>query len=291
MPMLRPLAATLAVLVSSAPALAQDYAADNATDRDDWSGFYVGGALGYAWQPNFDRDTLERLAFDTNGDGNFNDGVRTATGGDAFAPGFCRGETLSATPGSCKGDDDGRTSWRAHAGFDLSLGRIVVGGVVEGGQTAISNSVSGFSTTPASYTFTRSMDWDGAARARIGFALPTRTLVYGTGGVAYARFKNSFATSNTFNSFTASDDEQDEWGWVAGGGIEQRVTDRFSIGVLYKYTRFDTDGYTVNAGQGTPPSATNPFVNPAFTNGSTNIRRTSDRFEFQTVQATVSFRF
>ena len=75
----------------------------------------------------------------------------------------------------------------------------------------------------------------------------------------------------------------------AGGGIEQKITDNFSIGVLYRYTRFKTDGYTVRAGQGTPPSATNPFViTPA---GYTDIQRTNDTFENQSVRATASFRF
>ena len=69
----------------------------------------------------------------------------------------------------------------------------------------------------------------------------------------------------------------------------QRVSDNFSIGVQYRYTRFETDGYTVRAGQGTPPSTTNPFViTPA---GFTDIQRTNDVFDHHTVRATASFRF
>ncbi|MCW2338898.1 outer membrane immunogenic protein [Sphingobium sp. B2D3A] len=266
----------------AAPALAQDGAGD-------WTGPYVGGSLGMAWQPNYDRDTLETLTFDTNNDGNYGDTVSTAVPGNAFAPGFCRGRALGATPGSCAGDKDRRVAWGVHAGYDMQMGNFVVGAVIEGGRTMIGNSVSGFSTTPASYVLSRRIDWDANARLRAGLALGTGTLIYGTGGVAYAKIKNNFATSNTFNTFTESNESADEWGWTAGGGIEQRVSQNFSIGVQYRYTRFNTDGYTVRAGQGTPPSLTNPFViTPA---GFTDIQRTNDVFDHHTVRATASFRF
>lgn len=265
------------------PALAQD------NDIGDWSGPYVGGSLGLAWQPNFDRDTLERLTFDTNGDGIYGDPVTTATGANAFSPGFCRGRALGSTPGTCGGDKDKRVAFSGYVGYDRQFGNIVVGGVLEGGRTMIGNAVSGFSTTPASYVLSRRMDWDASARLRAGVALPTNTLIYGTGGLAYAKVKNSFATNNTFNSFTETNRSSDEWGWTAGGGVEQKVSRNFSIGVLYRYTRFKTDGYTVNAGQGTPPSATNPFViTPA---GSANIQRTNDVFDNHGIRATASFRF
>ncbi|CAH0350616.1 outer membrane beta-barrel protein [soil metagenome] len=273
-------------MAAATPAFAQsDDAARN------WTGPYIGGSLGLGWQPNFDRDTQETLAFDTNLDGTYGDTVRTATGGNAFSPGFCRGVAGNSLPVSCGSDKDKRTAWKVHAGYDMQMGNFLVGAVVEGGKSNFSNSVSGYSTTPANYVFTRKLDWDGAARLRAGYILPTNTLLYGTGGLAYGKIKNSFTTTNGFNSFTEENRTDKDWGWTAGGGIEQKVSRNFSVGVLYKYTRFNDSGYTVNAGQGTPPSLTNPFVNPTQTAGSTDIQRTSDRFENHSVQATASFRF
>jgi outer membrane immunogenic protein len=278
-----------AVFCLAAPALAQD---DPASSGTSWTGPYVGGSLGYGWQPNNKRDRGETLAFDNNGDGVFDNTVTTAAGGNAFAPGFCRGGAFGSLPSGCSGDRDGKTVWSLHAGYDYQIGAFVLGGVVEGGKSNFSNSVSGFSTTPASYTFTRKLDWDGAARLRGGMAFGTGTLVYGTGGVAYGKIKNSFATTNGFNTFTESNSSKKDWGWTAGAGVEQKVASNFSIGVLYKYTRFsDGSDYVVNAGQGTPPSATNPFVNPTTTVGSTDIIRTNSRFDSQSVRATASFRF
>jgi len=268
----------------AAPALAQDTAPSS-----DWTGPYIGGTLGMSWQPNYDRETLETLTFDTNGDGVYGDRVGAGTS-NAFSPGFCRGRALGNNPGTCTGDKDKRVAWSVQAGYDMQFGNIVVGGVVEGGRSMIGNAVSGFSTTPASYVLNRRIDYDGSARLRAGLALGTGTLLYGTGGVAYAKVKNNFATSNTFNTFTESDTSSDEWGWTAGGGIEQKITDNFSIGVLYRYTKFNNvDGYTVRAGQGTPASTTNPFViTPA---GYTDIQRTNDVFDNQSVRVTAAFRF
>ncbi|MGK2910973.1 MAG: outer membrane protein [Sphingobium sp.] len=280
------LTASLGVLAIAAAAPASAQSSDNTSS---WTGPYVGASLGYSWQPNFDRDTLERVGFDNNGDGNYGDVVRTGAGGDAFAPGFCRGRALGSSPSSCAGDKDGRVAWKGHVGYDYQIGSFVVGGVVEGGQSRIQNSVSAFSSTPASYTLTRKLSWDGAARLRAGYVLPTGTLLYGTGGVAYGKIKNIFTTTNTANTFTEANRSDKDWGWTAGGGIEQKVSQNFSIGVLYKYTRFSDSGYTVNAA-GPAPTA-NPFVNPAFTNGSTNFQRTNDKFDNQSVQATASFRF
>lgn len=272
------------ILGAGAPALAQDEA-----PARDWTGPYVGGSVGMSWQPGFDREKNESLVFDTNGDGTFTDTVRTTAGANAFSPGFCAGRALGSTPSTCASEKGRQIAWSGYAGYDLQFGSIVLGGVLEGGRSLVSNSASGFSTTPAGYVFSRRIDWDANARLRAGVALPTNTLIYGTGGLAFAKIKNSFATTNSFNSFTERDTQSDEWGWTAGGGIEQKITDNFSIGLIYRYTRFKTDGHTVRVGQGTPPSTTNPFViTPA---GYTDIRRSSDVFDHNTVRVNASFRF
>lgn len=279
------IAASAAMLIT-APAFAQN----GSSDIGDWSGPYVGGSFGYGWGPNDGAERNERILFDTNGDGQFGDTVSTIGGTDAFAPGFCRGRPNgNSAAGGCKGDRDGRAGWSIHAGFDRQMGSFVVGAVVEAGRKNISNTVTGFSSTPAAYAMTRRLDWDAAARLRAGFALPTNTLIYATGGVAYGKFRNSFATTNGFNTFTQTERKERDWGWVVGGGIDQKVSENFSIGVIYKYTRFNPNDYRVVAGQGTPPSATNPFV--ITPSGQTVFKRSSERFSTQDVRVTASFRF
>ncbi|HUD95284.1 outer membrane protein [Sphingobium sp.] len=277
-----PLGATL-FLVLAAPAMAQDDAGS-----PDWTGPYVGGSLGYNWLPNNKANDLEQVYFDTNGDGQYGDIVQTPSGGNAFAPGFCDGKGTSATTCSSM-DREGKAAWSAMAGYDMQMGSIVVGGVIEGGQSYGTNYVTGFSTTPASYTLGRRLDWEAAARLRAGFAL-NRTLIYATGGLAYGKFKNSFQTTNALNSFTENNKSEGDWGYTVGGGIDHKISDNFSIGVLYRYTRFNPNDYTVTVTQGSAP-ATNPFVNPATTSGQTVISRSNEQYTTQSVRVTAAFRF
>lgn len=262
-----------ALLPSSA--LAQDSEAG-------WTGAYVGGRLGYAFQRS-DRD--ETILFDTNLDGSFEDTVTTAAGANAFSPGFCGGAATGPTPATgCRDDRDG-TDWAVHAGYDLELGGLVVGLVGDYGRTSISDSVAAFSTTPAFYTMTRRMRDNASIRARVGVGLGN-TLIYGTGGAAWGKIRNSFATSNTANSFTNTGNE-DSWGYRVGGGIEQRVAPNFSIGLQYLHTSLKDDDYRVRA-QG-PAPATNPFIR---TNASgTDFARSGDRFNWHSAHVTASFRF
>lgn len=279
---LAPLGATLALALSM-PAMAQDDAGTTS-----WTGPYVGGSLGYNWQPDRIANVTEQVYFDTNGDGEYGDIVRTPTGGNAFAPGFCNGKATGAT--TCQsGDREGRVAWSGMLGYDQQMGNFVVGAVLEGGQSYGSNYVTGFSTTPASYTLTKRLDWEAAARLRAGYSF-NRTLIYATGGLAYGKFKNSFATTNTANTFTENNRTEDDWGYTVGGGIDQKISDNFSIGVLYRYTRFNPNDYTVTVTRGSAP-ATNPFVNPAFTSGQTVIGRSNEQYTTQSVRVTAAYRF
>ena len=270
-------ASILAML--SMPAIAQDQAS-----TPEFSGVYVGGTIGFDVQPN---DVGERIQFDRNLDGNFNDTVTTAAAANAFSPGFCNGRARASTPAiGCTNDKDA-ISFSGRVGFDMQFGNIVAGAVVEGGKSNIRDSVSAFSTTPASYTMTREIDVNASARLRLGYAA-NRTLFYATGGAAYARIDHSFSTTNTANAFTGSG-KRDAWGYTAGGGIEQKLGAHFSVGLEYLYTQVKDDNYIVRASAGTAP-ATNPFILAPNTTG-TDFARSDDKFRWHSVRATAAFRF
>ncbi len=279
---LRTLLGVSAVVLSVAavPALAQD---------GEFSGPYVGGSLGLSVPGKQGGESIE---FDRDLNGSFGDTVVTApgpgqtAGTNAFSPGFCNGAATSATRTGCR-DDSNRTQYAARLGWDIQSGNFVVGAVGEIGRNELRDSVTAYSTTPASYTMTREIDWNAGLRLRAGYALGGRTLVYGTGGGAYAKIDNSFATSNAVNSFTESG-KSDVWGWVAGGGVEQKVGTNFSVGVEYLYTRYKDDDYRVRAGAGTA-GASNPFLLAGA--GGTDFRRSETRFEHHGVRATAAYRF
>lgn len=275
---LAPIGAMMALGLSM-PAMAQD-----SGGAVDWTGPYVGGSFGYNWQKS---DGAEHLRFDTDGDGSYDDAVTTTTGANAFSPGTCGGAARGPTPASGCDDDKDAIGWMGHVGYDMQFGSFVAGVVAEAGKAYVDDKVTEFSTTPAFYTMRRKIDWNGNLRARLGYTTPGGVMPYITGGLAYAKVKNNFNTSNGMNSFTEDNRSEDGWGWTMGGGVEAKVADNFSIGARYLWTRYNVDDYRVDVGAGSAP-ATNPFlITPS---GGTSISR-GDKFDTQSVMVTSSFRF
>jgi len=101
---------------------------------------------------------------------------------------------------------------------------------------------------------TKSVDWFGTVRGRIGVTLPSipQLLVFGTGGVAYggvvhnASFADTFTAPTTaafgFGTVAKGNYDDTRIGWAAGGGIEYLLNGwhplltNFSVKIEYLYT-------------------------------------------------------
>lgn len=268
-----------ALLLSSA-AIAQD-------DERYFNGPYISGTIGLESVADGRDDSI---VFDTDRDGTFNDTVSTAAGADAFSPGFCAGSPASASAAGCRGNRQ-KEGYAVRIGYDRHLGDgpFVAGLLVEGARPGVEEFTTGFSTTPASYTVGREMDWAVTGRARVGISPGDgRGLFYATGGAGYARIDHSFNTSNGANSFTPDNERDWQFGWQAGGGAEIMLTRNIGLGLEYLYSSFNDDDYTVAVGPGTA-AATNPFLldNPE----GTDLRLSNDRFDFHALRASVNLRF
>ena len=272
------LAASAATMLA-VPALAQD----NRDPSGDFNGPYISIGGGGTLQGS---DRGETLVFDTDLDGGYGDTVRTVGGDDAFGPGFCNGAATGTANIGCRNDKDG-AEYFARLGYDRRMGNFVLGAVIEGGRSEARDSVSGFSTTPASYTMSREVDWQAGARLRAGYTPGGGALFYATGGGAYARLDNKFATTNGVNSF-ADNGKTNGWGYSVGGGAEIMVTNNIGIGLEYLYTDLKDKDYTVNVGAGTADAATNPFLQAG---AGTDIRRSDPHFRTHSVRGTLSYRF
>ncbi|MBJ6120683.1 outer membrane protein [Sphingomonas mollis] len=269
--------------LASFAALATPAFAQETTEDRSFSGIYVGAAGGYDVQPN---DVGSRILFDRNLDGNFNNTVLTGTGGNAFNPGFCNGRATQTANVACRNDKDG-WAYYGRVGMDVQRSNIVIGAVGEFGKSEITDSVTGFSSTPANYVMTRSVKWESSIRGRAGYAADT-TLFYGTFGAGYARIDRSFSSSQSTNTFTGRGD-RNQWGILGGGGIEQKLGRNFSVGMEYMYHQYQDNDYRVRV---TGPAGT-PFTNA--TNGGTvngtDIARSDDKFRWHSIRATAAFRF
>jgi outer membrane immunogenic protein len=118
----------------------------------------------------------------------------------------------------------------AHGGWGFGDGAFDDGFVV-GGQIGINwqwnNFVLGVEGDGSFVDF-GSVDSVESIRGRAGIAFD-RFLAYGTGGAAFADF--------------------DDFGWVAGGGVEYALTDFVSVGVEYLHYEFDDDSSEVIRGR------------------------------------------
>ena len=77
-----------------------------------------------------------------------------------------------------------------------------------------------------------SQNWNGATRARVGFAFD-RFLAYGAAGVAYGE-RDLKRTPGGSDSKTAV-------GYTVGGGVEYAVTDNVALRTEYRYTDYGKD--------------------------------------------------
>jgi outer membrane immunogenic protein len=75
----------------------------------------------------------------------------------------------------------------------------------------------------------QTLNYFGTVRGRLGYALE-RTLVYGTGGFAYGEVEHKHP------GYSVSDTQT---GWVAGGGIEYKVTPAWSLKGEYQFLSLD----------------------------------------------------
>jgi outer membrane immunogenic protein len=258
-----------------------------AAQDTDWTGPYIGIGGGYSFKSDD-----EVVVFDTDGDGQYDDTVRTSAGANTFAPGFCDGAAMGASVLDGCRSSDGAVKLSVRAGYDFQFGNWVVGAVADYGAVNLGDDVSAFSTTPAaSYTFTRDLNSLTSLRARGGWASKAG-LMYATAGMAWGDMDQSFTTTNTVNTFTPSEDSEID-GYQVGIGYEVKLGDiwlvgsGWSMGLEYIWTSLDDGDYPVAVGPGTAP-ATNPFLITDPTG--TDMKRTKDLFEYNTVGITLNWR-
>lgn len=116
-----------------------------------------------------------------------------------------------------------------HMGFNWQSGQWVFGveADIEGGN--VDGSYGGPLTAAAF-----ELNWQGSLRGRLGLAAD-RTLFYVTAGWAFAD-ADIAGFSNIGPNATAFSDTLN--GWTLGGGIEQAVTNNFTVRLEYRYTDF-----------------------------------------------------
>lgn len=175
----------------------------------NWSGFYAGVNLGYAWG----RATAT--------DAPASNGVCWATCGTRWGP-----------------DVDGFTGG-VQAGWNLQTGSWVFGVEGDVGYLGLKGSTADPTNDDQLFVKTRG-GWFATLRGRVGVLLSPAALVYGTGGAIYADTRTSVVRDTT--SFKTNN--ADPWGWTVGGGVEARLSHSWSWKLEYLY--YDLGTYRVD---------------------------------------------
>ena len=87
---------------------------------------------------------------------------------------------------------------------------------------------------PAAFNASQAIEYFGTVRGRIGYALG-RTLVYGTGGLAYAGVQTNLKIASTAGYTNSLNADSIEIGYAAGGGVEYAFTPSWSLKGEYQF--------------------------------------------------------
>jgi outer membrane immunogenic protein len=189
-----------------------------------WSGFYLGGHLGWGWADNGWSDPS----------GTF------GTFADVDADGFLGG---------------------GQVGFNWQWNNVVLGLEAQISAADINGSES-FAVPPlGTATLSNDINWITSVTGRLGFAA-NNWLFYGKGGWAWADFDAAASLAVAGAGTLSATSGGDRDGWTAGAGIEWGFAPNWSALIEYQYYDFgdesfsfggvpvniDTDVHTVKAG-------------------------------------------
>ena len=223
--MKRILGTVMVTAALTAPGLAADLGARTYTKApvvapvSNWSGFYVGGNLGYGWgDGNTDFSFLpspERF-----GDNNTTLGARSTgvTGGAQFGYNWQIGSLVTGLEADIQGSDI-KGSARGTPTFF---------GTADLDPNAVLSSE-------------QKLSWFGTVRGRLGVTVTPDLLLYGTGGLAYGRVEAS-ANSQFDGGLGApgglearASVSKTKVGWTAGAGAEWMFARNWSAKLEYLY--------------------------------------------------------
>jgi outer membrane immunogenic protein len=220
--------AVLAGLVGATSAFAADLPARTyikapiMVDRGyNWTGFYVGGNIGYSWGRSSDTSSLTNGAgttlFTSPGGSNL-DGV---VGGGQLGYNWQVQNWVWGFEADIQG-----TGERGTRNFTCPTG-ICTPGTIPPGFFALVFLIPG-AAVPASID--QKIDWFGTVRARAGILVDPKVLLYATGGLAYGGVNTSETIGGALFSTTDT-----RVGYTVGAGIEGALGGNWTAKLEYLY--------------------------------------------------------
>ena len=219
----------------------------------DWSGWYIGGNVGYSWG----RSRTDVSYFTAAGTP-IAPPPGSVTSSDTKLDGWLGGGQIGANwqSGQWLFGVEADIQWSGQKGSadflcarTAVIGATVVPSACLPGVTAlIPAGVPG-----ASLALNQDLEWFGTARLRVGWLPAPTWLLYVTGGLAFGEIETN-ATLVGINANLAAvtattTSSETKWGWTVGGGIEGVISGPWTGKIEYLYM----DLGTVNGAVALPP--------------------------------------
>jgi outer membrane immunogenic protein len=216
----------------------------------NWTGFYVGGNVGYSWgnwDPSSNFPVLDGTTTFFPPNSGFVDHWDCAS----FGP-FCssRANVHGAVGGIQGGYNRQFDRWVLGVEGDIQVtgqsrtenGSIIYTGVA----TPTCDSTAGSNPCRVNVSNQWKLPWFGTLRGRVGFT-SDRWLIYATGGLAVGEARSNFTfTENQFvNVALTVQDSVVKAGWTVGAGVEAMLGNNWSVKAEYLY--IDLGSHTVTA--------------------------------------------
>jgi outer membrane immunogenic protein len=184
----------------------------------NWTGFYVGGNIGYSWGRSSDSSTLTNTAgtvlFASTGTTNLNGAV----GGGQIGYNW----QIQNFVGGLEADIQG-TNEKGTRNYLCGTGVC----------TPAFGGIAALPGPAVPVALNQKIDWFGTVRGRAGVLATPTLLLYATGGLAYGEVDSNAtigAASTAFANTGATN-----FGWTAGAGIEGAIGGNWTARLEYLY--------------------------------------------------------
>jgi outer membrane immunogenic protein len=213
---------TTSALAADLPARAYTKAPVYVEPGYDWTGFYIGGNVGYSWGRSSDASSLTNGAgtvlFSSGGSSNL-DGV---VGGGQIGYNWQVQNWVWGFEADIQGTDE-----KGSRGFTCPTG-VCTPGTLATGFFAGPTPVLPGAAVPVSLE--QKIDWFGTVRGRAGVLVSPKVLLYATGGLAYGEVKSN----ETIGAFGFSNSDT-RVGYTVGAGVEGVIGGNWTAKLEYLY--------------------------------------------------------
>ena len=204
------------------------YRAPPARYATTWTGYYIGGNIGYGWGRSENEVSVAGLP-----------------------PVLFGLSTASLAAGDRDRQDVNGVIGGFQSGYRWQFGTWVMGlesDLQASGQKGdeLYCNLGGTTCAVASLNASHKLSWFGTSRTNFGFLATPSTLIYGTAGVAYGQVKSDYNLIIGGIPFASVNFKDVKAGWTAGAGVEFAFAGNWSAKLEYLYMDLGESELTVN---------------------------------------------